>query len=212
MVSFDAGECLALPARCADSRNDRMAEAMERINTPISSKELERRWTAVRAAMAESRIDVLLMQANNDFMGGYVKYFTDVPATNGYPATVIFPRDERMTVIGMGPLGLVRELPPDADVLRRGVGRFMGAPSFVSAGYTAEYDARLAEQALAPYAGATIGLLGTAAMSYALVDYLKRGMTKAAFVDASELVDRIRAVKSAEEISLMRRTAAMQDA
>ena len=99
-----------------------MADVSERVNTPISTKELERRWTAVRAAMAEQRIDVLLMQANNDFMGGYVKYFTDLPATNGYPVTVVFPSDARMTVIGQGPIGLVVDLPPEGDGLRRGDG------------------------------------------------------------------------------------------
>jgi len=43
----------------------------ERLNTPISTAELERRWAAVRAAMAADKIDVLLMQSNNDHMGGY---------------------------------------------------------------------------------------------------------------------------------------------
>ncbi len=190
-----------------------MVEAAERINTPISTAELERRWSAVRASMAERHIDVLLMQANNDFMGGYVKYFTDLPATNGYAATVVFPRDERMSVIGQGPMGLVRELPPAGVGLRGGVGGFLGAPSFSSCAYTANYDAALAEKALEHYAGATVGLLGTASMSFALIDYLKRGkLANARFVDASDLVDRIKAVKSAEEIGLMRRTAAMQDA
>ena len=190
-----------------------MAEANERINTAISTAELQRRWAAVRAAMAEHRIDVLLMQANNDFMGGYVKYLTDVPATNGYPVTVIFPHDERMTVIGQGPFGAVRELPPEGDGLRRGTARFMGTPSYASAHYTAEYDAALAERVLARYAGGTVGLLGTAAMSFALVDYLKRGkLSKAKFVDASDMVDRIKSVKSEEELTLIRRTAARQDA
>ena len=188
-----------------------MAEPSERVNHPISNQELERRWTAVRAAMAAGRIDVLLAQANNDFMGGYVKYLTDVPATNGYPATVVFPKDERMTVIGQGPHGLVRELPPHGDGVRRGVARFMSTPSFASAPYTAEYDAKLADKALAQYSSATIGLLGTAAMSYALVDALKRNLPKAKFVDASDLVDRIKAVKSAEEVEFMRRVAEMQD-
>jgi hypothetical protein len=32
-----------------------MAEVSERINTPISTQELERRWAAVRAAMAERK-------------------------------------------------------------------------------------------------------------------------------------------------------------
>ena len=35
--------------------------------------------------MEREKIDVLLMQNNNDHMGGYVRYFTDMPATNGYP-------------------------------------------------------------------------------------------------------------------------------
>jgi Xaa-Pro aminopeptidase len=190
-----------------------MAETSERVNTAISTAELERRWSAVRAAMAEHRIDVLLMQANNDFMGGYVKYFTDIPATNGYPATVVFPRDERMTVIGQGPFGAVRELPPEGDGVRRGTARFMGTPSYASAHFTAEYDAVLAEKALERYSGATVGLLGTAAISFALIDYLKRGkLARAKFIDASDMVDTVKSVKSEEELGLIRRTAAMQDA
>jgi Xaa-Pro aminopeptidase len=190
-----------------------MAETNERVNAAISDAELERRWAAVRAAMAAHRIDALLMQANNDFMGGYVKYFTDVPATNGYPQTVVFPRDDRMSVVGQGPFGVVRELPPEGDGVRRGTARFMGTPSYASAHYTAGYDGVLAEKALERYAGGTVGLLGTAAMSFALVDYLKRGKLSAAtFVDASDMVDRIKSVKSEEELALIRRTAAMQDA
>ena len=79
--------------------------------------------------------------------------------------------------------------------------------------YTAGYDAALAERALEGFSGATVGLLGTAAMSFALVDHLKRGkLSRAKFVDASDLVDPIKAVKSEEELALIRRTAAMQDA
>ena len=69
-----------------------MADESERLNAPISTKELERRWTAIRKAMESQHIDVLVMQNNNDFMGGYVKYFTDLPATNGYALSVVFPR------------------------------------------------------------------------------------------------------------------------
>jgi Xaa-Pro aminopeptidase len=186
--------------------------ANERLNSPISTSELERRWTAVRAAMADEGVDVLVMQSNNDWMGGYVRWFTDVPATNGYPATVVFPADERMTVIGQGPMNLVRELPPQGDGVRRGVARFMGSPSYASCLYTAEYDAQLAVSALAKYAGATIGWVGRGAMSFAFGDSLQRKLTRAKLVDASELVDRIKAVKSDEEIERIRRTAAMQDA
>ena len=189
-----------------------MNAQLEKINSPISNAELERRWAAVRSAMRERHIDVLVMQANNDFMGGYIKYFTDVPATNGYCVTVIFPVDDRMTVIGQGPFNMVREFAHEDDLLRRGVSKFMGTPSYASAHFTASYDAKLAEKALSNYAHAKIGLLGFAAISYALVDTLKKGaLANAIFSDESEMVDHIKCVKSAEEISFLRRVAHMQD-
>ena len=185
----------------------------ERVNHPLPTRELERRWALIRRAMEDRGIDVLLAQANNDFMGGYVKYLTDLPATNGYSLTVVFPRDEPMIVIGQGAFGLDLALPPEGDGVRRGVGRLMGVPSYASAHYTSDYDAQLAATALERYRGASIGLLGTAAISFALVDGLKRGaLSNAEFVDASDLVDPIKAVKSEDELAFVRRTALAQDA
>jgi Xaa-Pro aminopeptidase len=190
-----------------------MSYLSERINTPISTKELERRWAAVRAAMAGQRIDVLLMQNNNDHMGGYVKYFTDLPAMFGYPVTVTFPKDDRMSVISQGAIGADVQLPPEGDGLRRGVKHSMTTSSFASAPYSLVYDAEHAERALEPYAAGTIGLVGLGTLPVSLVDYLRGGkLSKAKFVDASDLVDRIKVIKSAEEIALIRRTASLQDA
>jgi Xaa-Pro aminopeptidase len=184
----------------------------ERLQTPISTAELERRWTAVRKSMEAAGIDVLLMQNNNDHMGGYVKYFTDLPATNGYPLTVVFPRDDLMTMVSQGPFGGVNNPTANGDGVARGVRQWLTTPSYASCAYTASYDPELASQALAPYAGGTIGLLGTYQMSFALVDYLQKGrFSNTKFVDASDLVDRIKTVKSAEERELIRRAAAMQD-
>ena len=161
--------------------------------------------------MEREKIDVLLMQNNNDYMGGYVKYFTDLPATNGYPLTVVFPRDDLMTLVSMGPLAAAR---PGCQRRRdrRGVKQWLTTPSFVSCIYTAGYDPELAAKALSPYAGGTIGLVGTSQMSFALVDYLQKGrFSNSRFVEASDLVDKIKAIKSAEEQELIRRAAAMQD-
>ena len=68
----------------------------------ISTQELERRWKAVREKMMEVKIDVLVIQNDNEWLGGYVKWFTDIPARNGYPLTVIFPLDDEMTTITCG--------------------------------------------------------------------------------------------------------------
>jgi Xaa-Pro aminopeptidase len=199
------------PAASGDGL-DIMNALSERLQTPISSAELERRWTAIRTAMERDKIDVLLMQNNNDYMGGYVKYFTDLPATNGYPLTVVFPRDDLMTVVGMGPFGGEANPNANADGIHRGVRQMLTTPSFASCHYTAAYDAELAAKALAPYAGGAIGLVGSASLSFALVDHLQKGrLSNARFVDATDMVDRIKAIKSAEERELIRRTAAMQD-
>src|SRR4029078_569314 len=182
----------------------------ERLNSPISDAELQRRWRAVRAAMEEEKIDVLLMQNNNDHMGGYVRYFTDMPATNGYPNTVVFPRDDKMTVVCQGPFG-GSEATAQGDQSWRGVKRILTTPSYASAHYTKEYDPELAASALKPFAKGTIGYVGTYQMSYAMLDYMKRAFPQARFVDATDMVDHIKVIKSPEEMELVKRAALMQD-
>ncbi|MGB6964450.1 MAG: M24 family metallopeptidase [Xanthobacteraceae bacterium] len=189
-----------------------MEKLPERLQTPISTAELDRRWAAVRAAMERDKIDALLMQNNNDYMGGYVKYFTDLPATNGYPLTVVFPWDDLMTMVSQGPFGGVSNPAASGDGTHRGVKQWLTTPSFVSCNYTAAYDAELAAKGLEPYSGGTIGLVGTAGMSFALVDHLQKGrFSNTRFVDATDLVDAIKVIKSPEEQELIRRSAAMQD-
>jgi Xaa-Pro aminopeptidase len=184
-------------------------ELSERLNTPISTAELQRRWKAVRAAMDAQKIDALLIQNNNDHMGGYVRWFTDMPATNGYPNTVIFPREDEMTVVCQGPFG-GGETTAQGDGKWRGVKTILTTPSYASAHYTKDYDPELAASALKPFAKGTIGYVGTYQMSYALLDYIMRAFP-ASFVDASEMVDRIKVIKSPEEMELVKRAAAMQD-
>src|ERR1044072_1007626 len=115
----------------------------ERLNTPISDAELERRWRAVRSAMEREKIDVLLMQNNNDHMGGDVPYFTDMPATNGYPNTVVFPRDDETTVVCQGPFA-GSETTAQGELKWLGAKRIMTTPSYASPRYTRDYDPELA--------------------------------------------------------------------
>lgn len=189
-----------------------MTNPSERLHHPIATKELERRWAAVRKAMEERGIDALLMQNNNDYMGGYVKYFTDLPATHGYPQTVIFPRSDDMTVIIQSKFGDDQQLPPGGNWLRRGVKRVLGAPYFSSALYTLAYDAEHAATALEPYARGTVGLVGRGTLPVSMIEHLRGGrFASTTFVDATDMVDRIKVIKSEEEWAHIRRTAAVQD-
>jgi Xaa-Pro aminopeptidase len=182
----------------------------ERLQTPISDAELSRRWSAVRKAMDERQIDALVMQNNNDWLGGAVKWFTDFPAANGYPRSVIFHRADWMTVIDMGPRGGRRKL-DGQDKVHRGVGEIVTTAAFTSIAYTDGYQAELALDDLKRRNYRRIGLVGAGAMPHGFVQRIEQGLS-AELVDATDFIDRLKAIKSAEEIALIRRAAEMQDA
>ena len=184
--------------------------AIDNVCNPISTKELERRWAAVRAAMADRGIDVLLMQNSNSFHGGYVKWFTDIPAMVGGYSAVMFPADDRMTAFRHGPERSI-DVAED-DPVNRGVKKIRLAPTFAAVDYTKHYHSQQVTEELRPYADRTIGIVGTTSMAYAFLDHIKSGsLANAKFVDATEMVDEIKGIKSGEEIEFIKKAAAMQD-
>jgi hypothetical protein len=158
--------------------------------------------------MKREKVDVLLMQNNNDHMGGYVKYFTDMPATNGYPNTVVFPADDEMTVVMQGPFGGDRKPEPD---IWRGVKRVLTTPSYESAHFTQYYDPELAAKALRPFAKGTIGLVGTYQMSFAMGDTIMKKFPRARYVDAERAGQSRQGHQERRGAGLIRRAAIMQD-
>jgi Xaa-Pro aminopeptidase len=183
----------------------------ERLLNPISARELERRWAAARKDMAERDIDALVMQNNNDWLGGYVRWFTDTPLSNGYPRSVIFPASDAMTVVDMGGRGVRREV-DGADEVNRGVAEMIFTPAFTSVAYTDAYQAELVAAELKRRGYRTIGWVASGAMPHAFVARVERELAgKAKFVDATEFVDRLKAIKSEEEKELIRKAARMQD-
>jgi Xaa-Pro aminopeptidase len=188
-----------------------MSTVSERITTAISNQELERRWAAARREMRERNIDALVMQNANDWLGGYVKWYTDIPATNGYPKTVIFHAGDPMTLIEMGGFGAVRKL-KGTDPVHRGIDEVIGSPSFLAVNYTDNYHADCALDVLKKRGYRTIGLVGPGSMPHAFVMHLKEGLSGTTFVDATEFIDHLKAIKSDEEIGLITRCARMQDA
>src|SRR4030042_2091368 len=118
-----------------------MENPRERLTTCISTAELERRWKTAREMMREKKIDFLLMRQDEEFLGGYVKWFSDFSARHSYPFTVLFPVDDEMTLITCSGAPPADPFPPQWSV--RGVKRRLGAPYFSSVHYTGTYDAEL---------------------------------------------------------------------
>jgi Xaa-Pro aminopeptidase len=185
----------------------------ERILNPMSTTELERRWAAARKGMAARNIDALLMQNSNDFLGGYVRWFTDTPLTDGYiPRSVIFPASDLMITVDMGAKGVRRKL-DGHDEGHRGVGEQLFTPAFASVAYTHEYQAEIVAAELKHRGYRTVGWVGSGAMPHKFVSCVEREMAgTASFVDATEFIDHLKAIKSEEEKALIRQCAEMQDA
>ncbi|MFH0848494.1 MAG: M24 family metallopeptidase [archaeon] len=176
-----------------------------RVQTRISTSELERRWKAVRQAMKKEDIDFLVMQNFTDILGGYVKWFTDMSPRNNYPFTVLFPRDDDMTIIQHGPQAVRRSVRP-------GMKKEIGVPDLPTLSFSNTFEAEIVAEELAQYKKCHIGLLGLGFMQAAFYNHFTRRLDSAKFTDASDLVDNIKAIKSEEEIRLITETAHLQDA
>ena len=176
----------------------------------VSREELERRWSAVRERMDQQGIDALVLQNSSDWVGGYIRWFSNQPATNGYPSTLVFARRETMSLIEQGPFGLVHAA--GAEQRRAtGITRHLTTPSYPSIHYTGTYDAKLAAAEVRLLGARRVGLVAPAAMYHSFGAELRRALADLDIVDATDMVDRIKALKSAEERGLIRAVAAMQD-
>jgi Xaa-Pro aminopeptidase len=176
----------------------------------VSLAELRRRWSAVRFHMREQGIDALVIQNSSDWVGGYVRWFSNQPATNGYPTSVIFPLEDEMSLIEQGPFDGIR-VANQAESTATGIGRRLTTPSYPSVGYSGHYDADLAAAELKIHGAKRVGLVGPASMYHSFGAHLTAVLGEGNVVDATDMVDRIKAVKSAEERALIRQVAGMQD-
>jgi Xaa-Pro aminopeptidase len=176
----------------------------------VSLSELERRWGLVRARMRELEIDALVLQNSSDWVGGYIRWFSNQPATNGYPTSLVFPREAGMSLIEQGPFGGLKES-SETELRATGMARRLTTPSYPSVAYTGAYDADIVAAELRRLGAQRIGFVAPAAMYHSFGQRLRDVLPVSALVDATDLVDRIKAIKSAEERDLIRRVAAMQD-
>ena len=185
-----------------------MEDPKKRLVPSVSSGELERRWRAAREMMQDRKIDFLLMRQDEEYYCGYVRWFTGITPRHSYPFNVIFPIDDEMTTISSSPPAAPG--PPEWAV--RGVKRRLGAPYYPSLHYTSTYDAELAVGILKERKGASIGIVGKSFFHVPFYEYVTAHLPGATFVDVTDPIDHLKAIKSPEEIEMIKRTAEIQDA
>lgn len=169
----------------------------------LSIQERDRRYRLVRAAMAERGIDVLLLPANTgrwEQLQGDSRYLTTI---GGFATEVftVFPREGDVTAYIFNRAAWWERAQKWVSDVRDGRNRW---------GQNA--IERITELGLQK---GTIGISGLAGLfrapegiiPYSSVKAIQDAFPQAQFVNATEMMQEIRAVKSAEEVSMLERSA-----
>ena len=173
----------------------------------LSQHELERRWKALRERMAAKKVDYLVVQSQQRYVGRYFRWFTDIPGAN-YHITAIFPLHDEMTIISHGAPAPATQ--PPAWALR-GVRERINTPAFPNVWWEDAWDAEKAVEVMMRKKPGTVGLVGLGNMSAALYENVKKGLPGVNVINATDLVDEVRMVKSEEELKLHREAAYMHE-
>jgi Xaa-Pro aminopeptidase len=175
----------------------------------VSQHELERRWKAVRERMTAQGLNCLVIQSQQRYVGGYFRWFTDIPGTN-FNITGIFPLDDDMTIISHGPSAPAQPISPAGWALR-GVKERINTPAFPNVWWEDAWDAEKAAEVIKRRKPKTIGLIGMGNMSAAFYENLRKGLSEVSLVNATDLVDKARMIKSEEELQLHREAAYLHE-
>jgi Xaa-Pro aminopeptidase len=193
-------------------RSTALSSDAERLCNPLPLSELQRRWAAVRAAMPALGIDALVVQGacNLAGIGGTYRWLTGLSAASSYSQTVIFPHAGLMTQVAHGPLdGDTRH--DGNDLAMPGIGRRLSTSAFPGVAYTGTYEPDIVAREIKQSGFKTVGLVAANSMYHGFASRLIQQLDGVRIVDATDMVDRIKAIKSPVEIDLIRRAAAMQD-
>lgn len=179
-----------------------------RIRKPISNQELERRWKLIREAMKKEGIDSLVLQNDQRYRSGMVRYFTDIGNLSN-PVAVLFPYDDEMTAFANGGGYSLSQIPAYGS---RGIKDRIGVPilpTYVPELSTA--DARGIVEVIKKRGDKRVGLVRIGTMLAGFYKYLVENLEGVELVDFTNQIDEIKAVKSPEEIEFIRHTAKTQD-
>lgn len=190
-----------------------MTEPNARMRSPMPPSEMERRWSLTRAEMAEAGVDALVVQAANNLTGtaGHYRWLTGLSVASSYLQAVIIPRDGLITLVMHGDLDGTAEL-DGKDPMFPGVGRRLTSWGFPGVHYCAPYEAKLLAKEIKRGGYKKLGMVAPNTMYAGFKEALSEELGHPSFVDLTARIDAHKAVKSDEEINMIRKAAEMQDA
>ncbi|NLK08180.1 MAG: M24 family metallopeptidase [Firmicutes bacterium] len=170
-----------------------------------SQTEMKRRWDLATQVMKKQNIDCLIMQAHDDLFGQYVRWFAERRFAP-YPCTVMFDRDQKLSVIGHSGLG--NKLPTFGVEYEYNI----GVPQSNNAWYGNNAASDQAIRIIEKEGYKKIGFLGLNLIFAAFYLGVTQGLPGVEFVDASDAIDQVISVKSQEELSMLKDAVQMHEA
>ena len=175
----------------------------------VSGNELERRWALVRAHLQSQGLQALIVQGYEEKIGGPVRWLTDMPP--GYPRTIIFHLDDLMTVVDHGPQGQAMQL-GGRDPTRPGVGELLTTWSHYGGHFTSGLNAACVIDVIRARGYTDVGLANPRALPHGFTgDIMAALCATIRLTDETDFLDGARALKSDEELELIRGSAQAQD-
>jgi Xaa-Pro aminopeptidase len=173
----------------------------------VSDAELERRWQATRNFMAKEGIDCIIMFGMEAKQGGAIRYYCDWPADFcHYGSFLLFPREGGMALFAHGPF-MNNAMPYG----QRGIELNFGAPYTNNWLSCKDYFTGPAVDWLKKKGCARLGVYHPSVVPVYFIDYVTANLPGATLVNVDEGLDLIRALKSAEELELLRQVVKMHD-
>jgi Xaa-Pro aminopeptidase len=164
----------------------------------VSNQELERRWKLVRNVMTRERLDWLICGTGHP--NGYVKWLSDRPVRGAMLGA--FPIEGNMLVTSHG--DSVHHKPVDSYGVKHLV-------SCAQPNLLVNTQAPVMLDVIKSKRPRRVGFLGLAGIAASAYEIFIKGLPDVVFVDATDLIVPIKAVKSEEELVWMRRAAEMHD-
>jgi Xaa-Pro aminopeptidase len=194
-----------------------LGEKDEMSNRTITDEEVMReRWDMLIESMEAKDIDCLFMYSTDRVYSGYLRYVTDTP-TSLYPLSGLFSK-QGISLIGHGVKGLPL-YPPPMEVQKEGqyqyyaggirqhdfIKNLVGVPACPTTNYAPNMWVEAVCELVQEYRYKRIGLVGMNIIPVGFVQYFEKNLPAIDLVDATSIVDKLKAVKSPYEINLAKR-------
>ena len=180
----------------------------ERLKAPIPRRELDRRTAVLQQAMKQAGLDCIIAQNITQSLGGCNRWLTDTTAENNYPQSSILPCEGEVRYIACS--GPPLDLYPPSHLLRIGK-PYDAAPYFSPFNFTNDWEGMMAVNWIRENNAKRVGIAGLEMFYWNYYEYIVRQLPDVEVVDASEMFDHLRAIKSADELAFIRNSAKVQD-